>query len=29
MTEVTSGLQGVLPQDTTANLNPEDWYFTQ
>jgi peptide/nickel transport system substrate-binding protein len=29
MTEVTNGLQGVLPQDTTANINPEDWYFTK
>ena len=29
MTEVTNGLQGVLPQDTTGNLNPEDWYFTK
>jgi peptide/nickel transport system substrate-binding protein len=29
MSEVASGLQGVLPQSTTGNLNPEDWYFTQ
>ena len=29
MTEVTNGLRGVLPQDTTANINPEDWYFTK
>jgi hypothetical protein len=29
MTEVSNGLQGVLPQDTTANINPEDWYFTK
>jgi len=29
MTEITNGLAGVLPQDTTANINPEDWYFTK
>jgi len=27
MTEVTNSLGGVLPQSTTANINPEDWYF--
>jgi len=27
MTEVADNLRGVLPQSTTANLNPEDWYF--
>jgi peptide/nickel transport system substrate-binding protein len=29
MTEVANNLHGVLPQDTTANLNPEDWYFVK
>ena len=29
MTEVTDNLRGVLPQDTTGNLNPEDWYFVK
>ncbi|MGD0700781.1 MAG: ABC transporter substrate-binding protein [Trebonia sp.] len=29
MYEVAGNLKGVLPQSTTGNLNPEDWYFTQ
>jgi peptide/nickel transport system substrate-binding protein len=29
MTEVANNLRGVLPQDSTANLNPEDWYFVK
>jgi len=29
MTEVTDSLRGVLPQSTTGNLNPEDWYFVK
>jgi peptide/nickel transport system substrate-binding protein len=29
LTEVVSNLQGVIPQSTTANLNPENWYFTK
>jgi peptide/nickel transport system substrate-binding protein len=29
LTEVTNTLGGVLPQSTTANLNPEDWYFVK
>jgi peptide/nickel transport system substrate-binding protein len=29
MTEVADNLQGALPQSTTGNLNPEDWYFTK
>jgi len=29
MTEVTGDLRGVLPQSTTGNLNPEDWYFVK
>ena len=29
LTEVADNLRGVLPQDTTGNLNPEDWYFVK
>jgi peptide/nickel transport system substrate-binding protein len=29
MTEVTDTLRGALPQSTTGNLNPEDWYFAK
>jgi peptide/nickel transport system substrate-binding protein len=29
MTEVANTLRGVLPQSTTGNLNPEDWYFVK
>jgi peptide/nickel transport system substrate-binding protein len=29
LTEVVNNLQGVTPQSTTANLNPENWYFTR
>jgi peptide/nickel transport system substrate-binding protein len=29
LTEVSNNLQGVVPQSTTANLNPENWYFTK
>jgi peptide/nickel transport system substrate-binding protein len=29
MTEVANNLRGVLPQSTTANINPEDWYFVK
>ena len=29
LTEIASNLQGVTPQSTTANLNPETWYFTK
>ncbi|HUN33128.1 MAG TPA: ABC transporter substrate-binding protein [Trebonia sp.] len=29
MTEVADNLHGVLPQSTTGNLNPEDWYFVK
>jgi peptide/nickel transport system substrate-binding protein len=29
MSEVANNLRGVLPQDTTGNLNPEDWYFVK
>jgi peptide/nickel transport system substrate-binding protein len=29
MYEVADNLKGVLPQSTTGNLNPEDWYFTK
>jgi len=27
LTEVTNNLRGVIPQSTTANINPENWYF--
>jgi peptide/nickel transport system substrate-binding protein len=27
LSEIADNLRGVLPQSTTANLNPEDWYF--
>jgi peptide/nickel transport system substrate-binding protein len=27
LTEITNNLRGVLPQSTTLNLNPENWYF--
>jgi peptide/nickel transport system substrate-binding protein len=29
LTEVVNNLQGVLPQSSTGNLNPENWYFTK
>jgi peptide/nickel transport system substrate-binding protein len=29
LTEVANNLHGVIPQSTTANLNPENWYFTK
>jgi peptide/nickel transport system substrate-binding protein len=29
LTEVVSNLGGVIPQSTTLNINPEDWYFTK
>jgi peptide/nickel transport system substrate-binding protein len=29
ITLVKSGLHGVLPQDPTLAINPEDWYFTK
>jgi peptide/nickel transport system substrate-binding protein len=27
LTEVTNNLRGVLPQSSTLNINPENWYF--
>jgi peptide/nickel transport system substrate-binding protein len=27
LTEVANNLRGVLPQSTTLNINPENWYF--
>jgi peptide/nickel transport system substrate-binding protein len=27
LTEITNNLRGVVPQSTTANINPETWYF--
>jgi peptide/nickel transport system substrate-binding protein len=29
MTEVANNLRGVLPQETTLNITPEDWYFVK
>src|SRR5215469_1055699 len=29
ITEVSSNLRGVLPQNPTLTLNPEDWYFVK
>ena len=29
LTEVTNKLRGVVPQSTTLNLNPENWYFVK
>jgi peptide/nickel transport system substrate-binding protein len=29
LTEVVNNLHGVIPQSTTANINPENWYFTK
>ena len=28
-TEVVSNLRGVLPQEPTLNLTPEDWYYVK
>jgi peptide/nickel transport system substrate-binding protein len=29
LTEVTTSLRGVIPQSTTLNINPENWYFVK
>jgi peptide/nickel transport system substrate-binding protein len=29
MTEVVNDLRGVLPQETTLNITPEDWYYVK
>jgi peptide/nickel transport system substrate-binding protein len=29
LTEVVNTLRGVIPQSTTLNINPEDWYFVK
>ena len=29
LSEIVSTLRGVLPQSTTLNINPEDWYFVK
>jgi peptide/nickel transport system substrate-binding protein len=29
LTEVANNLRGVIPQSTTLNINPEDWYFVK
>jgi peptide/nickel transport system substrate-binding protein len=29
LTEISTKLQGVTPQEPTFNLTPEDWYFTK
>ncbi|HTR91362.1 MAG TPA: ABC transporter substrate-binding protein [Trebonia sp.] len=29
LTEVSTSLRGVIPQSTTLNINPENWYFVK
>jgi peptide/nickel transport system substrate-binding protein len=29
LTEVANNLRGVLPQSSTLNINPENWYFVK
>jgi hypothetical protein len=29
ISEIASNLQGVNPQATTLNLNPENWYYVK
>lgn len=29
LTEVSDSLKGVIPQSTTDNINPEDWYYVK
>ena len=29
LTEVNNSLRGVIPQSTTLNINPENWYFVK
>ena len=29
LTEVVNNLRGVIPQSTTLNINPENWYFVK
>ena len=29
LSEVANNLRGVLPQNPTGQLNPEDWYFVK
>jgi peptide/nickel transport system substrate-binding protein len=29
LTEITNTLRGVIPQSTTLNINPENWYFVK
>jgi len=29
LTEIANNLRGVTPQDSTLNINPEDWYFVK
>jgi peptide/nickel transport system substrate-binding protein len=29
LTEIVNTLRGVIPQSTTLNINPEDWYFVK
>jgi hypothetical protein len=29
LSEVANNLKGVIPQSTTGNINPEDWYYVK
>ncbi len=29
LTEIVNNLRGVIPQSTTLNINPEDWFFVK
>jgi len=29
ISEIANNLKGVLPQEVTLNLTPEDWYFVK
>jgi hypothetical protein len=29
LSEINNKLRGVVPQSTTLNLNPENWYFVK
>ena len=29
LSEIVNTLRGVIPQSTTLNINPEDWYFVK
>jgi hypothetical protein len=29
LTEIDDNLRGVIPQSSTLNINPENWYFVK